>query len=82
MALSDAQRQTLSDARSYEVTATWFTGFLAFTAASALGIAVGNDSKGGICFAIVCALIAIWCNQRRSEYKADIKYLQEQEGLP
>lgn len=81
MAISSAQKQTLSDARTYEVAATWFTGAIAVIAAITLGISIDGASKGGIAFAVVFAALAVWCNRRRAEYKADIKYLQEQEGL-
>jgi hypothetical protein len=77
--LTDAQKKSLSDARSYEEGLMWFLGILACIAAVTLGTSIGYDSRGGIATAIVLLVLCIWMDARRREYKAEIKYLQEQD---
>lgn len=95
--LTSEQSTTLQDVRVYEVVSTWLSGAIALLGAIAIGCSVSSCScdlhsnivtdvnspinRGGIAFGVICLLVSVWLNKRRAEYKADIKYLQEQEGL-
>ena len=77
--LTEAQKRTLADARSYEEGTMWFLGIIACFAAVTLGVSIGYDSKGGVATAIILFVLCVWLDARRREYKSDIKYLQEQD---